>query len=49
VAVGRRLVLLVLGLALLVPATPVGIVLLLAGDLVERGLLFRAASPDRMP
>ncbi len=48
--VGRRLALLVLGLAALAAGvTPVGIALLLAGDLVERGLLFRAASPDRMP
>jgi DMSO reductase anchor subunit len=48
-AAGRRLLLLVVGLALLVPAAPVGIALLLAGDLIERGLLFRAASPERMP
>jgi hypothetical protein len=30
-------------------APVVGMALLMAGDLVERGLLFRAASPDRMP
>jgi len=47
--VGRRLALLVVGLVALVAAAPAGIALLLAGDLVERGLLFRAASPDRMP
>ncbi len=47
--VGRRLALLVLGLAALTTAPAVGIALLLAGDLVERGLLFRAASPERMP
>lgn len=49
VPVGRRLALLVLGLALLGPTAPLGAALLLAGDLVERGLLFRAASPERMP
>ena len=47
--VGRRLALLVLGLLALSTAPAVGIALLLAGDFVERGLLFRAASPERMP
>ena len=47
--VARRLALLVLGLAALTAAPAVGIALLLAGDIVERGLLFRAASPERMP
>ena len=49
VSVGRRLVLLAGGLLVMGVAAPVGAFLLLAGDLVERGLLFRAASPDRMP
>jgi Fe-S-cluster-containing dehydrogenase component/DMSO reductase anchor subunit len=49
VKVGHRLALLGLGLALLGLAAPLGVALLIAGDLVERGLLFRAASPDRMP
>lgn len=47
--VGRRLALLVVGLVALPAVAPVGIALLVFGDLVERGLLFRAASPDRMP
>lgn len=47
--VGRRLALLVAGLVALAAVPPAGIALLVAGDLVERGLLFRAASPDRMP
>ncbi len=46
---GRRLALLVVGLAAFGVAPPLGAAVLLAGDLVERGLLFRAASPDRMP
>lgn len=45
----RRLFLLAAGLTALAVAGPVGVVLLLAGDLVERGLLFRASSPERMP
>ena len=49
VPVGRRLALVALGLAVLSAAPPLGIALILAGDLVERGLLFRAVSPDRMP
>ena len=47
--VGRRLSFLVVGLMALAAVAPVGVALLIAGDLVERGLLFRAASPDRMP
>ncbi len=46
---GRRLALLVLGMVALAAVPAAGIVLLLAGDLVERGLLFRAVSPERMP
>ena len=47
--VGRRLALLVLGLVALASVPVVGVVLLLSGDLVERGLLFRATSPEKMP
>lgn len=49
VPLGRRLALVVLGLAILGPAAPLGLALLLVGDLIERDLMFRAASPDRMP
>ncbi len=49
VVVGRRLTLGAFGLVFLGRAPVLGAALLLAGDLVERGLLFRAASPDRMP
>jgi formate dehydrogenase iron-sulfur subunit len=47
--VGRRLALLAVGLAALGPAPALGAALLVAGDLLERALLFRAASPDKMP
>ena len=47
--VGCRLGLLAAGLLVLAANAPAGIALLVAGDLVERGLLFRAVSPDRMP
>ena len=49
VSVGHRLTLLGFGLVFLDPAPLLGAALLLSGDLVERGLLFRATSPDRMP
>jgi len=47
--VGRRVALLVVGLLALAAVPAIGMALLVAGDLIERGLLFRAASPDRMP
>ncbi|MEO5680884.1 MAG: 4Fe-4S dicluster domain-containing protein, partial [Acidimicrobiales bacterium] len=47
--VGRRLALLAIGLAVLAAVPAAGIALLIGGDLIERGLLFRAASPDKMP
>jgi len=47
--VGRRVALLILGIVALATVPVVGVVLLLSGDLVERGLLFRATSPEKMP